>query len=81
MLFVIMQVDVDDARHMFKTYLNFFLVRDRFHVFTFLAHKLTHICDDVELYECGLGYNSAYPFENDMALLPKVKVITNCPAG
>lgn len=57
---------------MFKTYLNYFLQRGLFQVFTFLAHKLTHVCDDAEMYECGVGYNSAYPFENDMAILPPV---------
>lgn len=62
------------GRDMFRRYLRYFLERDRLHVFTFLAHKLTHICDDAELNKCGIGHNSAYPFENDMAILPRVRI-------
>lgn len=68
----IFQADIDLARTKIRSYCQYFLSLKEYQVFTYLMHLMLHICDDAERFRCGLGYISAYMFENFLAIFPKV---------
>jgi hypothetical protein len=47
-------------------------------MFTTLAHATLHIPDDVERFRAAAGSFSAYPFESQLAVFPKVQSTVNC---
>lgn len=71
-VFNVLQADIDLARIKFRAYARYFIEKEKFYVFTYLGHLMLHICDDAERFRCGLGYISAYMFENFLAIFPKV---------
>lgn len=65
---------IDLARHYIHQYFQFFLEKGAWYMFTHLAHSTLHIPDDVERFGAGAGSFSAYPFESQLAVFPKVKL-------
>jgi hypothetical protein len=53
--------------------LAYFLEKDAAFMFPFLAHATLHIPDDVERFGAAAGSFSAYPFESQLAIFPKVQ--------
>jgi hypothetical protein len=63
---------VDLAKFYIRTYFEFFLKKSAWHMFPFLAHATLHIPEDVERFRAAAGSFSAYPFESQLAIFPKV---------
>ena len=72
-LYHYLQADVRLAISLYSKYLRYFQSHGHYFVFNHLAHQMIHMLEDCLAFGCGLGFISAYTFENYLGIIKRVQ--------